>query len=168
MHARPQPPNHPLLNPELQDNMNDMEIQKDEGFTLIEIITVLIIIGVISAVVVNRLMDTSVELKTQTDLVKTHLRYAQARAMSSNIIWGIDFKTNSYSFFKNGDTTDMVLLPGEENLTLSLPSGRSATEIVSFDSWGRPYNNAAATSGHPGGQIGNLAISITKNTGFIQ
>lgn len=145
-----------------------MKIQKDDGFTLIEIITVLIIIGVISAVVVNRLMDTSVELKAQTDVVKTHLRYAQTRAMSSNIIWGIDFKTNTYSFFRNGDTTDMVTLPGEDGLSLNLPSGKSATEIVSFDSWGRPYNNASGTSDHPGGQIGNLSIVITKNTGFIQ
>lgn len=146
----------------------DMKIQKDAGFTLIEIITVLIIIGVIGALAVNRLMDTSGELNAQTDVIKSHLRYAQARAMSSNLIWGVDFKTNTYSFFRDGDTTDMVTLPGEENTTLNLPSGTSATEVVSFDSWGRPYNDASGTSDHPGGQIGNLSIVITKNTGFIQ
>ncbi len=148
--------------------MMDMKIQKDAGFTLIEIITVLIIIGVISAVVVNRLMDTSVELNTQTDVIKSHLRYAQARAMSSNVVWGVDFKTTTYSFFKNGNTAETVTLPGEENTILNLPSGTSATEIVSFDSWGRPYNDASGTADHPGGQIGNLSIVITKNTGFIQ
>lgn len=145
-----------------------MRIRKNAGFTLIEVITVLIVISIVSAVIVNRLMDTSVELIAQTDVIKAHLRYAQSRAMSSNVIWGIRFNGNTYWMFNNGSINNKVFLPGEGSDTLNLPSGKTATGIVAFDSWGKPYNDAGGSSTHPGGQVGNLAIVITKNTGFIE
>jgi MSHA pilin protein MshC len=148
--------------------MADMRIRNTAGFTLIEIITVLLVISIVSAVIVNRLMDTSVELIAQTDVIKTHLRYAQSRAMSSNVKWGIVFQGSTYSLFKNENTGDTVFLPGENSKTLNLPSGINFTSIVAFDSWGKPYNDAGGSSAHPGGQVGNLAIIITKNTGFIE
>lgn len=145
-----------------------MRIRNTAGFTLIEIITVLIVISIVSAVIVNRLMDTSVELIAQTDVIKTHLRYAQSRAMSSNVIWGIRFNGNTYWMFNNGSINNKVFLPGEGSDTLNLPPGKTATETVAFDSWGKPYNNDSGNSDHLGGPVGNLAIVITKNTGFIE
>jgi MSHA pilin protein MshC len=143
-------------------------LRKNAGFTLLEVVMVLIIAGIVGVIVVTRFIDTSADLTAQTDVVKTHLRYAQTRAMSSNVIWGVEFQGTTYSLFRNGNTGDTVYFPGEGSLTLDLPSGTSANEIVSFDSWGKPFNNAAATSDHPGGQIGNLSITITANTGFVE
>jgi len=148
--------------------MAAMRIRNTSGFTLIEIITVLLVISIVSAVIVSRLMDTSVEVVARTDLIKTHLRYAQSRAMSSNVIWGIRFFKNTYWMFNNGSIANKVFLPGEDSDTLNLPTGNSTIEIVAFDSWGKPYNDAAGSSAHPGGQIGTLSITVTKNTGFIE
>ncbi|MCK5193579.1 MAG: hypothetical protein KAQ71_07200, partial [Desulfobulbaceae bacterium] len=100
--------------------------------------------------------------------IKAHLRYAQARAMGSDVIWGIEFTGSTYSLFKNGNTSDTVTMIGEDSDTLNLPSGISASGIVSFDSWGKPYNDASGQTVHPGGQIGGLSINITQNTGFIE
>jgi MSHA pilin protein MshC len=113
-------------------------------------------------------MSSGTELIAQTDVIKAHLRYAQARAMGSDVIWGIEFKGSTYSLFKNGNTSDTVTFIGESSDTLNLPSGISATEIVSFDSWGKPYTDALGQTDHLGGQIGGLSITITPNTGFIQ
>ena len=136
---------------------------------MIEVIAVLIIISIVGVIVATRLWNTGAELVAQTDVIKTHLRYAQSRAMSSNVIWGIVFNGNTYALFQNGNTSDTVLLPGETSKTLNLPPGVSITGVVvSFDSWGRPYNDAAGTSAHPGGAITGLSIIITKNTGFIE
>lgn len=143
-------------------------IPKKAGFTLLEVVMVLVIAGIVGVVVVTRFMDTSVDLAVQTDVIKTHLRYAQTRAMSSNAIWGVNFQGTTYSLFRNGSTSDTVYFPGEDSITLNLPSGTSAAEIVSFDSWGKPYNNASGTTVHPGGQIGDLSITLTANTGFIE
>ncbi len=150
------------------NNMTDMRIKNDTGFTLIEIIMVLVVAAIVSVIILHRLMSTGTELIAQTDVIKTHLRYAQARAMSSDVIWGVEFKGSTYSLFKNGNTSDTVTLPGEQSNTLNLPSGINATEIASFDSWGKPYNDASGQTVHPGGQIGGLSINVTPNTGFIE
>jgi MSHA pilin protein MshC len=146
-----------------------MRIKKDKGFTFIELIMVLVVAALIAVVVLTRLMSSGTELIAQTDVIKAHLRYAQARAMGSDVIWGIEFKGSTYSLFKNGNTSDTVTLIGEDSDTLNLPSGTSASEIVSFDSWGKPYSDATGQTDHPGGQIGTgLSINITANTGFIE
>jgi MSHA pilin protein MshC len=149
--------------------MIDSKIHQHGGFTLFEIIAVLVVVSIVSVVVATRMWDTSANLVAQTEVIKTHLRYAQSRAMSSNVIWGIFFNkdTDTYALFRNGNSGDTVLLPGESSINLSLPVDISASEVVSFDSWGRPYDDAAGTSPHGGGQIVGLSITITKNTGFI-
>ncbi len=149
--------------------MTGMRIKNDKGFTLIELIMVLVVAAVIAVIAISRLMSTGTELIAQTDVIKAHLRYAQARAMGSDVIWGIEFQGSTYSLFQNGNTSDTVTMIGEDSDTLNLPSGTSASEIVSFDSWGKPYNDASGQTDHPGGQIGTgLSINITQNTGFIE
>ena len=113
--------------------LSENRVKENTGFTLLEVAMIMFIAGIVSIIVVTRFMDTSTEELLQTDVVKVHLRYAQARAMSSNVIWGIVFYGSTYSLFKNGNTTDTVFLPGEESKTLNLPSGVT----FSFDRIGK-------------------------------
>ena len=148
------------------------------GFTMIEVVTVLIVLAIISAVVVSRIFSTSTyELAAQVEVVKVHLQYAQTRAMGSNEIWGINFNTTTtYSLFRDGDTGNTVNLPGEDN-PVSLPDGItvsvSGAGIVSFDEWGKPYTDAAGGTAQAGERTitvssgSDTSITITPNTGFI-
>ena len=147
--------------------------KRDGGFTLIEFIAVLIVLGIIMAIVVSRVFSTNtVELDSQIDKVKSHLRYAQMRSMNDNLIWGISFAASQYWLFKAGNTANRIILPGEESDTVDLPSGTNPSKTIAFDSWGRPSESA---SGSPlagsdisltiGGE--NDAILIYKNTGYI-
>jgi len=145
-----------------------MSARENAGFTLIELIAVLVVVSVLSIIIANRVMDTDSELIAQNDVIKTHLRYAQTRAMGSNVKWGIDFKGSTYSLFKNANTSDTVTLPGEDSKTLNLPSGVSANVTIFFDSWGKPYSDALGQIPHPSGQIGGLSINITADTGFVE
>ena len=52
------------------------------GFTMIEIITVLVILGILAIVTVSRMTNYNVEVYTGTDVLKEHLRYAQTIAMN--------------------------------------------------------------------------------------
>ena len=77
-----------------------MRIKNDKGFTFIELIMVLVVTVLVAVIVLNRLMSTGTELIAQTDVIKAHLRYAQARAMGSDNIYSISF-FSTFNFSKN-------------------------------------------------------------------
>jgi len=140
--------------------------------------------GIVAAVVVSRVGTSNNEVIAQIEVVKFHLRYAQSRAMNSELVWGIKFDNDKYWLFKEGDITKKVTFPGEDPNEgtdndpedVSLPSGMSVgTEIVSFKSWGKPYTDAAGGTSQSSDRtivfspsLTNHAIIITQNTGFIE
>ena len=167
------------------DGYLNMLCKNNRGFTLIELISVLLIMGIVAAVVISRVGTSNNEVIAQMEVVKSHLRYAQSRAMNSDLVWGIRFDTDKYWLFKEGDITKKVTFPGEDPNEepdtdpedVSLPSGMSVgTQIVSFDDWGRPCENAVGTPHESDSNIpitfspslSNHLIVITKITGFIQ
>jgi len=139
------------------------------GFTIIEIIAVLLIIGIISAIVISRASSTaSYSLDAEVQIVKSHLRHAQVRALSDLETWGIVFSSNSYTLQRGGVNTTFYL-PNEGSPTHKLSAGVTITSgagsTVTFDNMGSPGNVAMTITLSSGGQSQN--ISITKNTGFI-
>ena len=162
--------------------MTGMRIKNHKGFTFIELIMVLVVSTVIAVIAINRLMSSGTELVAQTDVIKAHLRYAQARAMGSDVIWGINCDGNFYWIFDDGDINNKKVLLGEDSITVDLADkGISSMEAftLSFDDMGVPHTDATAadgnelTTGHSYSQItvssggNNRTITITPNTGFI-
>jgi MSHA pilin protein MshC len=146
------------------------------GFTLIEVIAVMTLMVIVAAVAIPKLVNLGTDVLAENDKFKTFVRHAQARAMNSSSVWGVSFSSGSYFLFQDGDTNNAVSMPGEDASTVNLPSGItiSPTGIVSFDSWGRPYTDAAGTSLQNGprtitlsGGGSSRSITITPNTGFI-
>jgi prepilin-type N-terminal cleavage/methylation domain-containing protein len=138
------------------------------GFTLIETIVVLILIGVLSAVAVARVTDTDADVRAAENTLKVHLRHAQARAMNSETPWGVQATGGSYSLFQIDDdgTAVTVNFPGEE-VSISFPGGIS-NFTVSFDGWGRPYDVQNPSGNTPITSAINInGITITPETGFI-
>jgi prepilin-type N-terminal cleavage/methylation domain-containing protein len=141
----------------------------NKGFTMIEIVAVLLILGIIAAIAVSRMSDTTAyDLSSQMEVVKAHLRLAQSRAMASSSPWGINFASSTtYYLFQGAGSTTPVQLLGEDNATVSLTTKQSGLTIgsapqrITFDAYGSPgtTNVTVTTNG------GN--ITVTKNTGFI-
>jgi prepilin-type N-terminal cleavage/methylation domain-containing protein len=171
-------------------------LKKTNGFTLIEVIAVLIVIGIITAAVVVSMTTTSASLAGYTALLKTHLRYAQTLAMNSDTggLWGIraDVANEQYWLFQcadplncdstaansevlpveDADGSNRILLANESLNLVSLTAGPA----VSFDTNGIPYQGTTSFSALTADLVITLAdtstgetrtITITQQTGFI-
>lgn len=165
-------------------------IKNNKGFTLIEVITVLIILAILSAVVISRGMSTAdVNLQVEADTLKSHIRYAQYLAMNENdtdttnnpgtrVKWGIEVNSTYYTLIK--DVTGKLpassySLPGESSAIHNFATGITATKTgtVLFDEWGRPYFASNILPGVSRTTIitlgpGPQSIEIYPETGFIQ
>jgi MSHA pilin protein MshC len=149
------------------------------GFTLIEVVMVLLILGIISYFATTRLFSEDAPTQNaEMELVKNHLRYAQSRAMNSEMSWGIKFGTTSRYWLFNTTETEAVhkRLPQRADLesldpdiqlqtiVVSLPPGNKIT----FDPFGSPGGSTVTLTvqvKEGGSSLGQ--ITITKNTGFI-
>ena len=139
------------------------------GFTIIEIISVLIIIGILSAVVISRMTSTDVyNVISESETLKTQLRHAQIRAMSHSESWGISMTGSSYTLNKNGSTAP-VNLPNENSASHTLTNGVTITtgnQVIAFDDLGSPGNADINIILSKQGN-NSRTITITRKTGFI-
>jgi prepilin-type N-terminal cleavage/methylation domain-containing protein len=152
------------------------------GFTMIELVAVLVIMAVVTAVAVERLFtqDTA-QLGAIAATVRNNLRYARTRSMNSDVVFGVQIiSTTTYAVFRNGNTGDRVVLPGEvNNGVITLEAGATFTlgvgDTIAFDKWGRPCSNAAGTTLRTAdasitvsylGQTENIVV--VRNTGFLR
>ena len=139
---------------------------------MIEVIVVLFIMAIVASFVLFRPSTSANELVAQAEILKSHLRYAQIRAMNGDDTetWGIHLAdANSYTLYKNNaQATD--ILPGETAQTHTFPTEVSVSSgvgtTVNFDSWGSPVAGAQTITLTQAMQTSS--ITVTKNTGYIQ
>lgn len=148
------------------------------GFTLIEIVMVLVFISILATVAIVRHKYVDPTLMSQAQILKAHLRYAQMRSLSTDSKWGIKYQVNgdqrSYWLFKQPQTNNRIVLPGEsddrvhlDRMDIVISQGSFQVE---FDGWGRPLStlsgngtlNLELTKSEDSEQI-----IVTQNTGFI-
>jgi MSHA pilin protein MshC len=136
---------------------------------MIEVISVLVIFAIITAVAVSRGMSTKNDLIPQADIVKMHLRFAQLKALNDDVnTWSVAFASGSYALSCTGSNcpSSTPTLPSESSSSHSFPTGVTATAAtVTFDRWGSPTGGAAAIDLTQGSQT--ITITVAANTGYI-
>ena len=168
-------------------------LKAHDGFTLGEVIAVLAILAIISAVIISRSGSFSADLPAQTEILKAHLRYAQNLGMSGDTpadIYGIRCDTNFYWLFKGIDPNANIVpllddhrydTGNDGKLDLSEKNIDINTAFtIFFDNYGVPYTaytnentNTPLASDlsvivRPDGEASPTeTITITQLTGFI-
>jgi len=153
------------------------------GFTLIELITVITIIGVLAVVVGPRFASSDVyEIRTFYDDVLKATRYAQAKAAGSGCLTQIDFTASGFRVSvdsdcdsDNGFSAADVVNPGdfESGFTEldALPSGTAYSATVDpllFDGRGRAMNSSLAVLGSAAQiTVGAYMITVEGATGYV-
>ncbi len=170
--------------------------RNDGGFTIVEIIAVLLLMSIIAATVLGRGINTEqIDLAAQVDKIQNHFRYAQSMAMKNgDQVWGFrcaDGPPNEYWIFRLdlpvGDPVNdpdvagnQVQLPGENNVKVSLTQTGVIMDAftIFFDKYGIPYSSYTDESintplaGFEDYDISagsrSRTLRISPETGFIQ
>ncbi len=120
--------------------------RNSRGFTIVEIVVVLVLISIIAAATFRRSISTDqMNFRSQYDKIQNQLRYPQSMAMKRGTEWGFTCDTNDYWIF-SGTNKDNVLkqelLPGQQVIKISLADLGVTMEsfTVIFNSYGIPYS----------------------------
>jgi prepilin-type N-terminal cleavage/methylation domain-containing protein len=163
-----------------------------KGFTVLEVVAVLVIVGIISAVAVSRIISNQNNLIAATDVLTSHLRLAQARAMSTSAdnvntfsVWGVRFvSATQYHLFYCADASacdpaaNQTAFPGG-SIIMDLTQGVQVTNgalVLAFDRFGTPFTDSTLTTSLAAqltltlkDNNGNTnTINITPQTGMIK
>jgi MSHA pilin protein MshC len=123
-------------------------VRRSSGFTILEIIVVLLLLSILAATLLGRSITTgTIDLNSATDKISNQLRFAQTEAMklayTDYPVWGISFTGSRYWLFRGTDINAKVRLPGVSSDDIDLAaSGISVSTTlpaVFFDDIGKPY-----------------------------
>ena len=144
------------------------------GFSLIELISVIVILATITTLAAPRFLHNEATVPAQADQLGRTIRHAQALAMSLGRPHTVDIQSaSSYSITDGATPTPSVIRdPSGQLQSFTLSNGVTlAGSDLEFDSLGRPINgsNLITTS-----QIWTLSggshmatVSVQAVTGFV-
>lgn len=147
-----------------------------DGFTLVEVITVLLIIGILSTVILTRGGSLNGDLPARMGEVRSQLRYLQLMAMKN----GVNYLTltcdgTSYWAYNTKNATQRLPLPGESSATVSLADKKMQMDpfTISYDAFGIPYTGSPQVKLMNNATIGITvgdqtdSLTVTPETGFV-
>ncbi len=146
-------------------------VRKNSGFTMVELIMTMVIIGIIAAVAAPRFFDNSVfQSRGFADQVKATLRYAQKAAIAQHRFVCAAFTASSITLSTGATAacgTPLQSPTGDASYVINAPSGItfSATPAgFSFDALGKPSFASNQTVSIAGATD---SITIEAETGYV-
>jgi MSHA pilin protein MshC len=138
------------------------------GFTLPEMIIVLVIVGIISAIALTRTENDTVLLSTQVDQLAGDIRYVQALAMTQGQRYRINLTATGYTLTLANAGGTLVPHPftgstaqtnWNSGVAVALPPTNLPNNLVAFDGRGIPYTDNLATAALAAASTATITLS---------
>jgi len=138
-------------------------ITQSRGFTLIELILVLLIVSILSIYAMIRFPGNGINLSAQTDQIVADIRHTQSLAINRGQRYRINFSSDRY-WISNIDNTVSYIHPASGTSTILLDTGIALTTthgFLVFDGAGAPYTNTLT----PGSALAADAVVTLSESG---
>jgi MSHA pilin protein MshC len=145
------------------------------GFTIVELVTVIIIIGIIGAVVIPKFFDNATyQNRAAADQVRAALKFGQKMAISSHHQVGVAISSAAQTNCTNTVTfSGTTVITGSVNCAVAVTLTNNASPYY-FDSLGEPVPSTGTPPLPAQGSItvgsltdGGATIYIEQETGYV-
>jgi len=135
---------------------------KSLGFTFVELIVVILLIGILSAFVAPRFFDDDTfKARGLADEIVTAIRHAQRLSMTRGQNHEIIITTSSYTV-RRSDGTNVRHPDGSATFSKTFPPNLVTTnKTIDFDQLGRPIPNSQESI-----EIPPFTITVEQETGY--
>ncbi len=149
-----------------------MKLSSNAGFTLTELVTVIVIAGILSAIVYNKIDITGFKTEGSTDEVKSAVRYAQKLAVAQRRNVYVDTSGNDVRLcYDSGCATQVPQPPGSAWFKITAATAPTLSNAFYFDTLGRPTLVSGSTVATSAITLslsgGTRSITIEPQTGFV-
>lgn len=137
-------------------------INRCQGFTLVELVVTMVIMGILSAYVSSRLNFAGHDASGYAEIVKSSIRLAQKLAVAQRAAHTVTFPVNPC----NGSPVNGVQVAGEQCDPVPNGVAVSGLSTIIFDGLGRPDVSAVTTITVSGGDVSRV-ICLEPETGYV-
>lgn len=140
-------------------------MKHNTAFTLIELIVVILLAAIISAIAVVRWPGSRINLNAAAQQLASDIRYTQTLAMSRAQDYVLTVSSSSYAITTgsgaavNNPITGSATVTLSSGITITIPPTNLPNNLIAFDSQGIPQINSNTTT-----PLANAAV-ITLTSG---
>jgi prepilin-type N-terminal cleavage/methylation domain-containing protein len=139
----------------------------NSGFTLIEVIAVLIILAIVSAVAFSRVGSNESNLRAELNNLKAALRYAQQMAIASDDTRTFTITVISDRYTISSSPASTLSLPGEGLSYRKFDGVTASGATFTFNEWGRLATGSdTSTTLQQSGGGSSKTINLYTETGY--
>ena len=135
----------------------------EAGFTLVELVGVLVLVGLLSVTAISRWDNSTISLSAQAEQIAGDIRYTQMISMTQGQRFRINFSSNRY-WISNIDDSIQITHPATNSSDVFLNTGitlNSSNSYLVFNGNGVPYSTASL----PGTTLNsNATITLTAGS----